>query len=238
MFCLFVVWSNKESCRKYQQSNQAQKLHHLPHHVARRVPRYTLAMSIYGHLHSIHYTSCHNQDRPTLPSLHDYHHLLSSLSLSQIRVKMASEGINPLEESSITMPSDSEQYSGNDELSPSPPSSSISPPLILYTPPNLWGILRGVAINLLLPFVNGLMLGFGELFAHEAAFRLGWGGTKVCWIPIPRVAVAFFKLVFICCGRSEGNDKFGAMLMCLIRFFQILEVLTRLVLVLRFEMIR
>lgn len=23
------------------------------------------------------------------------------------------------------------------------------------------------------------MLGFGELFAHEAAFRLGWGGTKV-----------------------------------------------------------
>jgi hypothetical protein len=30
-----------------------------------------------------------------------------------------------------------------------------------------------------LPFINGLMLGFGELFAHEAAFRLGWGGTKV-----------------------------------------------------------
>ena len=23
------------------------------------------------------------------------------------------------------------------------------------------------------------MLGFGELFAHEAAFRLGWSGTKV-----------------------------------------------------------
>jgi hypothetical protein len=23
------------------------------------------------------------------------------------------------------------------------------------------------------------MLGFGELFAHEAAFRLGWGGTRV-----------------------------------------------------------
>jgi len=92
---------------------------------------------------------------------------------------MASEAINPLEESSITMRSDSEQYSGNDELSPSPPSSSTSPPLILYTPPNVWGILRGAAINLLLPFVNGLMLGFGELFAHEAAFRLGWGGTKV-----------------------------------------------------------
>lgn len=80
----------------------------------------------------------------------------------------------------MTIPSDSEQYSGNDndELSPSPPSSSTSP-MILYSPPTLWGLLRGAAINLLLPFVNGLMLGFGELFAHEAAFRLGWGGTKV-----------------------------------------------------------
>ena len=85
---------------------------------------------------------------------------------------------NLLTESSMTIPSDSEQYSGNDDISPSPPSSSSSP-MILYSPPTLWGLLRGAAINLLLPFINGLMLGFGELFAHEAAFRLGWGGTKV-----------------------------------------------------------
>ncbi|KAI4237598.1 MAG: hypothetical protein L6R40_005889 [Gallowayella cf. fulva] len=85
-----------------------------------------------------------------------------------------------LTESSMTVPSDSENYSSsNNELSPSPPSSSSSP-LILYSPPTLWGLLRGAAINLLLPFVNGLMLGFGELLAHEAAFRLGWSGTKVC----------------------------------------------------------
>ena len=51
--------------------------------------------------------------------------------------------------------------------------------MILYSPPTLWSLLRGAAINLLLPFVNGLMLGFGELLAHEAAFRLGWSGTKV-----------------------------------------------------------
>ena len=87
--------------------------------------------------------------------------------------------VNPLTESSMTIPSDSEQYSGNDDISPSPPSSSSSPPMILYTPPTFWGLLRGAAINLLLPFINGLMLGFGELFAHEVAFRLGWGGTKV-----------------------------------------------------------
>jgi hypothetical protein len=88
---------------------------------------------------------------------------------------------NPLTESSMTIPSDSERYSSNDndDLSPSPLSSSSSPPMILYTPPTLWGLLRGAAINLFLPFINGLMLGFGELFAHEAAFRLGWGGTKV-----------------------------------------------------------
>ncbi|KAI4203573.1 MAG: hypothetical protein LQ350_001763 [Teloschistes chrysophthalmus] len=84
-----------------------------------------------------------------------------------------------LTESSMTLPSDSENYSSsNNESSPSPPSSSSSP-LILYSPPTLWGLLRGAAINLLLPFVNGLMLGFGELLAHEAAFRLGWSGTKV-----------------------------------------------------------
>jgi hypothetical protein len=89
------------------------------------------------------------------------------------------ESINILTESSMTIPSDSEQYSGNDDISPSPLSSSNSPRMILYSPPTLWGLIRGAAINLLLPFINGMMLGFGELFAHEAAFRLGWGGTKV-----------------------------------------------------------
>jgi len=84
-----------------------------------------------------------------------------------------------LYDSSLTVPSDSENYSANNEMSSSPPSTSSSP-LILYRPPTLWSILRGAAINLVLPFVNGLMLGLGELLAHEAAFRLGWSGTKVC----------------------------------------------------------
>jgi hypothetical protein len=83
-----------------------------------------------------------------------------------------------LSQSGVTIPSDSENYDANNELS-SPPSSSSSSPLILYSPPTFWGLLRGAAINLFLPFINGLMLGFGELFAHEIAFRLGWSGTKV-----------------------------------------------------------
>jgi hypothetical protein len=93
---------------------------------------------------------------------------------------MASEDSPPsdLTQSGVTIPSDSENYDANNEIS-SPPSSSASSPLILYSPPTLWGLVRGAAINLFLPFVNGLMLGFGELFAHEIAFRLGWSGTKV-----------------------------------------------------------
>lgn len=81
---------------------------------------------------------------------------------------------------SMTIPSDSENYDGHHDMSDSPPPSSSSSPLILYSPPTFWGLLRGAAINLLLPFVNGLMLGFGELFANELAFRFGWSGTKVC----------------------------------------------------------
>ncbi|KAL7652102.1 hypothetical protein ACMYSQ_009415 [Aspergillus niger] len=91
-----------------------------------------------------------------------------------------------LYESGLTVHSDSENYSANHDISGSQSSSSSSP-LILYKPPTIWSILRGAAINLVLPFVNGLMLGFGELFAHEAAYRLGWSGTKVrvhlCLVP-------------------------------------------------------
>ncbi|PSN75413.1 outer membrane protein Tom13 [Corynespora cassiicola Philippines] len=84
----------------------------------------------------------------------------------------------PLTDSTLTLPSDSETYSAHPPPSSSPASSSSSP-LILYKPPTLWGLVRGAAINLVLPFVNGLMLGFGELVANEVAFRLGWGGTKI-----------------------------------------------------------
>ncbi|KAK3297281.1 outer membrane protein TOM13-domain-containing protein [Chaetomium fimeti] len=92
---------------------------------------------------------------------------------------MASEEApNPMAESGVTIRSDSEQYSRHEDQSISPPSSS-SPAVILYQPPTVWSVIRGAAINLLLPFVNGMMLGFGELFAHEAAFRLGWSNTRV-----------------------------------------------------------
>ncbi|KAI6248953.1 Mitochondrial import protein 1 [Erysiphe necator] len=78
---------------------------------------------------------------------------------------------------------DSQDYpTSNDNISL--PSSKSSSPFFKYRTTILWRFLTSAAINLLLPFINGLMLGFGELFAHEAAFRLGWGGTKV--FPIRR----------------------------------------------------
>ena len=83
-----------------------------------------------------------------------------------------------LSDSGITVPSDSENYSAHHETLSASTTTSSSP-LVLYKPPSFWSVLRGAAINLVLPFVNGLMLGFGELFAHETAFRLGWSNTKV-----------------------------------------------------------
>lgn len=104
-----------------------------------------------------------------------------------------------LSESQTTFPSDSENYDANhsnsndsDEL----PSDSSSP-MILYQPPTFWSILRGAAINLFLPFVNGLMLGFGELFAHEAAYRLGWSHTKVRSKTLGTVAMSRSEGVYI-----------------------------------------
>lgn len=47
---------------------------------------------------------------------------------------------------------------------------------------SIWGLLRRSAINLFLPFINGIMLGFGEIFAHEVGFRYGFVGARV-WRP-------------------------------------------------------
>ncbi|KAF3912865.1 hypothetical protein AA313_de0204987 [Arthrobotrys entomopaga] len=80
----------------------------------------------------------------------------------------------------LSAPSDPESATSNSHNNAqTSPSTNSSAPLILYTPPTFISLVRSAAINLFLPFVNGLMLGFGELFAHEIAFRLGWSGTNV-----------------------------------------------------------
>ena len=112
--------------------------------------------------------------------------------------------------STATIPSDSEQYSSSqNELSPSPepPSDDRSRPLILYTPPTFWSLVRGAAINLLLPFVNGLMLGFGELLAHEAAFRFGWSNTNVGLLSVALIFLSIEHLLSRCLDLPETQER-------------------------------
>lgn len=122
--------------------------------------------------------------------------------------------------SAATFPSsDSENYDANHSNSPDsrsdeeaiPASSSSSSPLILYSPPTFWSIVRGAAINILLPFVNGLMLGFGELVAHEFAWRLGWGGTKVRFLSLflsPPVVLLHSVCFYLSSLGYEVETKF------------------------------
>lgn len=51
--------------------------------------------------------------------------------------------------------------------------------LTLTSNPTPLGYTWRCIINLVLPFVNGMMLGFGEILAHEVMFRWGWFGTRV-----------------------------------------------------------
>lgn len=37
-----------------------------------------------------------------------------------------------------------------------------------------WALVSALSINLLLPFINGVMLGFGEIFARTIAGHFGW----------------------------------------------------------------
>ena len=64
-----------------------------------------------------------------------------------------------------------QQHNNNDD--------DDSPLLALYRKPTLLGYVRSGLINLVLPFLNGVFLGFGEIFAHEVAFLLGWRGANI-----------------------------------------------------------
>lgn len=125
-----------------------------------------------------HISTIHHSSRPSgCSSVKLLDHRTTSAGQAQASTMAAADQRDIYD--SMTMQSDSETYDQPDISSPSSPSSDSASPLILYSPPTFWGLVRGAAINLLLPFVNGLMLGFGELFANELAFRFGWSNTKV-----------------------------------------------------------
>ncbi|KAI8990867.1 outer membrane protein TOM13-domain-containing protein [Mycotypha africana] len=45
-----------------------------------------------------------------------------------------------------------------------------------YRHPMFVWVLKATAINFILPFFNGVMLGFGEIFANEFMYKYGWFG--------------------------------------------------------------
>ncbi|KAI9495093.1 outer membrane protein TOM13-domain-containing protein [Zychaea mexicana] len=45
-----------------------------------------------------------------------------------------------------------------------------------YKNPTFLWALKSTAINFILPFFNGVMLGFGEILANELVFKYGWFG--------------------------------------------------------------
>ncbi|KAG0014982.1 hypothetical protein BGZ82_001581 [Podila clonocystis] len=51
-------------------------------------------------------------------------------------------------------------------------------------------LLKATAINFMLPFINGVFLGFGEICAHELAFRWGWTNSAHVVNPAGRPRVA------------------------------------------------
>lgn len=93
-----------------------------------------------------------------------------------------SKSLNMAPSNRDELSSDSENYdirADGDDEAPHHMTESSEGSVVPYQQSSSWNILRRCLINLFLPFVNGLMLGFGELFAHEAAYRIGWSNTKV-----------------------------------------------------------
>src|SRR4051812_9732785 len=47
-----------------------------------------------------------------------------------------------------------------------------------YRHPKFISFLQIFTVNFVFPFINGVMLGFGEICANELAFRMGWFGIR------------------------------------------------------------
>ncbi|WVQ67079.1 uncharacterized protein L199_005273 [Kwoniella botswanensis] len=95
------------------------------------------------------------------------------------------------EESDIVNIPSSSSKRGGDHQHPQPPSQPPSLTLSLFNPSQLTfrRVLAVIGINLVLPFVNGVFLGFGEIFAREVVRvgKLVWRGERT-WFGLGRGA--------------------------------------------------
>ncbi|KAG0743625.1 hypothetical protein G6F57_003028 [Rhizopus arrhizus] len=81
-----------------------------------------------------------------------------------------------------------------------------------YSHPTLLWLLKSTAINLILPFFNGVMLGFGEILANELIFKYGWFGRSFPQLGLnnrvpPSATVEYRKTVNAAIKREEQQQK-------------------------------
>ena len=70
------------------------------------------------------------------------------------------------------------EHQGNEQL-PRPPASTAILDSSLSTKTRVIALLGSLTINLFLPFVNGVMMGFGEIFAENVLWKwLGWTKSR------------------------------------------------------------
>ena len=82
----------------------------------------------------------------------------------------------------------------------------------LYLNPTLLWLLKSAAINFVLPFFNGVMLGFGEIFANELLFKYGWFGRSFPQLGLnntipPTATTEYRKTVDAAIKREEKKQK-------------------------------
>lgn len=67
---------------------------------------------------------------------------------------------------------------------------------------------KATAINLILPFINGVFLGFGEICAHELAYLWGWTNSAHV-VNVPGRRPANVGSVGISAAGSSGSPRSG-----------------------------
>ncbi|CAG8759699.1 13618_t:CDS:1, partial [Funneliformis caledonium] len=68
-----------------------------------------------------------------------------------------------------------DNINNNNHFNHSGDSQSVVP---FYRHPKFISFLQTFTMNFVFPFINGVMLGFGEICANELAFRMGWFGVR------------------------------------------------------------
>ncbi|KAG5458704.1 MAG: hypothetical protein BJ554DRAFT_1024 [Olpidium bornovanus] len=89
--------------------------------------------------------------------------------------------------------------------SPSYLRSPLSPrDLFRARPSFIEALARAAFVHFFIPFVNGIMLGFGEIAANELAFRYGWFGSRVVLFNGSSASVGVVRQ-----QRGKGRAKDG-----------------------------